>query len=151
MRKAPLIADEILALAKRANEAGLPPLSDDAVDLLCRLSDGRARIAAIKKSETESPRSRAGSRATARPGARKERKAVNIDELAGRLRTAFNSDADFRALMNTPDVQGLKKDNVVALFSRVFEDARPLSKKLALPDMFSAFERERIKSVRSQG
>lgn len=72
-----------------------------------------------------------------------------IDELAQKLRDAFNSDDRFESALNDPRVQGLSKANVVTLYNRVFEEPRRLAKSMTKPEVFNAIRRERISRVRS--
>ncbi len=71
-----------------------------------------------------------------------------IEELATKLRNAFESDSSFEAAINEPKVQKLSKPNVVTLFNRVFNTTRAFPKSLTKPDLFNAIRRERINRVR---
>ncbi|MEZ5972491.1 MAG: hypothetical protein R3C31_11830 [Hyphomonadaceae bacterium] len=76
--------------------------------------------------------------------------AKSIEELARKLRDAFESEAQFETVLKDPTTQALSKANVVTLYKKVFDVARPLSKSLTKPDVFNAIRRERINWVRGK-
>lgn len=76
--------------------------------------------------------------------------AKTIEDLAVKLRAAFDSDDQFERLLQEPHTQKLSKANVVSLFKSVFGTERPLGKSLTKPDMFNAIRRERISRMRAR-
>lgn len=76
--------------------------------------------------------------------------AKTIDELASKLRENFMSDTAFEATVNEAAASGLSKDNVVALYNRLFETKRTFPRSATKPDLFNAIRRDRIARVRAR-
>ncbi len=73
-----------------------------------------------------------------------------IEELAARLREAFENQASFETVLTAPETQGLSKANIVTLYNRVFGSEQPLAKSLTKPEILNAMRRERINRVRGR-
>lgn len=71
-----------------------------------------------------------------------------IEELASRLRDAFQNQASFETVLRAPETQGLSKANIVTLYNQVFRPEQPLAKSLTKPEILNAMRRERINRVR---
>ena len=109
-------------------------------------------LKAVRKSKT--PAVGSSPKKTPRVGARPKRDteaemSKTIDEIAKKLKDAFNSDDGFERALTDPQVQTLSKAHVVTLYNRVFEQPRPLAKSMTKPEVLNAFRRERISRVRS--
>lgn len=137
-------AKEIEKLLREAERLGATPISAQLSSFLQEL----AACDGLKKKSTR----RAGSSSPPRPPrARKDEAEVakTIDELAAKLRGAFQSDERFEEVISRPEAQGLSKANVVVLYNRVFETKHKFPAKLTKPDLFEAIRKERIKRVRA--
>lgn len=145
-------AQEINALLEWSVARGAPSPSVELRAFLNELALSPGLKKPRKKAETKSGES--SGNVAPRVGARRKPPEVDmsktINELAQRLRDAFQNPASFETVLNDPSTQGLSKANVVTLFSRVFEPEQPLSKSLTKPEMFNAMRRERINWVRGR-
>ncbi len=144
-------AKEILALAEASARLGGPAPSEALRTFLDELAVSPG-LKAVRKStrtgkgDSASGATRVGTRAKWSTEAEMSK---TIDDLARRLREAFNSDDRFESVLSDPQTQKLSKANIVTLYNRVFEEPRPLSKSMTKPDVFNAIRRERISRVRS--
>lgn len=137
-------AKEITKLLQEAERRGMPAISADLHLFLQEL----AVCGGLKKKSTR----RAGSSPSGRrPRGRKDEAEVakTIDELAAKLKSAFQSDERFEEVISRPEAQSLSKANVVTLYNRVFETNHKFAAKLTKPDLFEAIRKERIKRVRA--
>lgn len=136
-------AAEILELLEEAKRLGGSSISTELENFLKELS----ACGGLKKKSTRRPGT-----STPRPTSRRKdplQVAKTIEELAKKLRDAFQSDQRFEEVIRRPEAQGLSKANVVTLYNRVFETQHKFSAKLTKPDLFEAIRKERIKRVRA--
>lgn len=145
-------AKEIIALLEEAVSRGASSPSAELRGFLDELALSPGLKKPRKKAETKSRRTSSGSEP--RVGTRRKRPEVDmsktIEELAARLRDAFENQSSFENVLSAPETQGLSKANIVTLYKRVFGPEQPLSKSLTKPEIINAMRRERINRVRGR-
>jgi hypothetical protein len=146
-------AKEIVALLEEGASRGVRRPSTELQNFLTEMASSPGLKKSRKKSATKTSRTSSG--AAPRVGTRRKKPpevdmAGTIEELARKLREAFENQASFETVLSAPETQALSKANVVTLYNRVFEPEEPLSKSLSKPEIFSAMKRERINRVRGR-
>jgi hypothetical protein len=146
-------AKEILALLEEGARRGVASPSADLRLFLNELSasGGLKKPRKVRKLTTKTGGSKGS---TPRVGVRPKRPtgvemAKTIEELANKLRDAFESAASFETVLNDPQTQALSKANVVTLYNRLF-DQQP-APSMTKPEIFNAMRRERINWIRGRG
>jgi hypothetical protein len=115
-------------------------------ELLAFLESASKQI--VKAPFTDAQKTTARRRTEPRTRGRERDVSKTIEELAVKLRSAFNQANEFDKLLALPETQRLTKSNVVQLFKRTFE-ATPRG-DMTKPELFDAFRRERIRHVRTR-
>jgi hypothetical protein len=146
-------ASQIIALLKEGAARGTRPPSAELLAFLTELAVSPGLKKPRKKAETKNKKSSSG--AAPRVGSRRKRPteaevSKTIEELAQKLRNAFENQASFESVLSAPETQALSKANVVTLYNRVFNPEEPLSTSLTKPEIFGAMKRERINRVRGR-
>jgi hypothetical protein len=136
---------EIEALLAELEARGGTRASNELREFLASLSKKNERKTRLTTANDASP-----NRVARRPARDPVAMAKTIEELAGKLRTHFMSDANFEAAMAEVANSNLTKDNVVKLYNAVFETDRKFGKALSKPDLLNAIRRDRIARVRAR-
>lgn len=146
-------AKQIIALLEENEARGGSSVSPDLRAFLEELAASPGLKKPRKKSETKSRKTlvetapRVG---TGRKRPTEVEMSKTIDELAARLRSAFENQASFETVLTGAEAQGLSKANIVTLYNQVFQPEQPLSKSLTKPEILNAMRRERINRVRGR-
>ena len=145
-------AKEISALLDEAEARGVHASSD--VRAFLRELEASAGLKKPRK-ETATPSGQispgdSGSRVASRPKRPVVDMSKTIEELAARLRDAFENSSSFETVLSAPETKGLSKANIVTLYNRVFQPEQPLPKSLTKPEILNAMRRERINRVRGR-
>lgn len=146
-------ARAIVALLEEGRRRGAPAPSEELRAFLAELSASPGLRKPVNRRRT--PGTGISIRTASRVGARTERAteadmAKTIDEMAQKLRGAFDSEERFETVLADPKTKKLSKAGVVTLYNSVFESPRPLARSMTKPEIFNAIRRERINRVRGR-
>lgn len=72
-----------------------------------------------------------------------------VSQMAERLRTVFNSDSEFNAVLDEQVAPKLKKDEVIALHEIVFKRKKRFPSSITKKSLIEEFRSDRIAAVRA--
>lgn len=143
-------ARELSRIIAASQQLGGPVPSAELQQFLLDLAAAPA-LRAVKKSKTSKPSQTRGG--ALRVGSRVKRASEatmskTIEQLAQKLRNAFQSDEQFEQVLAGLEMQTLPKASVVVLYNRIFTEPRPIAKSMTKTEIFNAIRRERIARAR---
>lgn len=144
-------ARELSRIVVASQRLGGPAPSPELQRFLADLAKASG-LDAVKKTKTSEGRQKAGG--ASRVGSRAKRAngatmSKTIEQLAQKLRDAFQSDEQFERALADPEMQTLPKASMVVLYNCIFDEPRPIAKSMTKTEVFNAIRRERIARARS--